>query len=302
MKPVRIPADIDREDPLLAGLAARQLAILATGSLLAWSVYSGLRATAPAALIAGLVAPILLGAAALALLRRDGVGLDRLLLAALRHAASPHRMVPAPDGVPAVPSWIDAPKTRLPAPLRLPLAAISDDGIIDLGSDGAAVICRASSLTFGLRTQAEQEALVAAFARFLDSLDAPVQIAVRAGLADLDGMATEIEGAAPTLPHPELERAAIEHARFLRRLGAGRDVLRRTVLIVLRHPSGSDARTPLLRRAEEATSALSSTGIGLAVLDGEAATAALIESMDPDEHRRAARSTPDGSPITGAAA
>jgi len=302
MKPVRIPADIDREDPLLAGLSARQLAILATGSVLAWSVYSALRAVVPAALIAGLVVPILLSAAALALLRRDGVGLDRLLLAALRHAASRRRLVPAPDGVPAIPSWIEAPKTRLPAPLRLPPGAISDDGVIDLGSDGAAVICRASSLTFGLRTQGEQEALVAAFARFLDSLGAPVQIAVRSGLADLDGMASEIEGEAPTLPHPELERAAMEHALFLRRLGNGRDVLRRTVLVVLRLPSGSDARTTLLRRAEEAASALSSAGIGLAVLDGDEATAALIESMDPDQRRCTARRAPDGTPITRAAA
>ncbi len=299
MKPVRIPADIDREDPLLAGLSARQLAILAVGSLLAWTMYSALRAAAPPAVTAAVLLPVLLSATALALVRRDGLGLDKLVVVALRHVTSAHRLVPAPRGVVPAPSWVDAPKTRLPAPLRLPPTAISEQGVVDLGADGAAVVCRASSLTFGLRTHGEQEALVAAFARFLDSLTAPAQITVRAGLADLDRMAADIEGSAPTLPHPELERAALEHARFLRRLGAGRDVLRRSVLVTLRQARGSDATTTLHRRAAEAASTLSAAGIGLSVLDGEEVAAALLEAMDPDEQRCAVGRSSESEPVRG---
>jgi Ca2+-binding RTX toxin-like protein len=37
---VRIPADVDREDRLLAGLSARQLAILGTAAVVLWVAYA----------------------------------------------------------------------------------------------------------------------------------------------------------------------------------------------------------------------------------------------------------------------
>jgi hypothetical protein len=51
------------------------------------------------------------------------------------------------------------------APLDLPASGAGDDGIIDLGNQGAALICQALAISFGLRTQAGQHALVVAFGR-----------------------------------------------------------------------------------------------------------------------------------------
>jgi len=140
--------------------------------------------------------------------------------------------------------------------LRLPFAGVSGDGIIDLGIDGLAMICRASAVTFSLRTPAEQEALVAGFARWLNSLDQAAQILVRAEPIDLTPSIDALLDAAPALPHPALEAAARGHAAFLADLGARRDLLRREVLVVLRQPSGTDAPARLHRRAAEATRAL----------------------------------------------
>jgi hypothetical protein len=47
-----------------------------------------------------------LAALALAVGRRDGLSLDRLLAAALHQARSPRRLVPAPEGVAPPPGWI----------------------------------------------------------------------------------------------------------------------------------------------------------------------------------------------------
>jgi hypothetical protein len=169
----------------------------------------------------------------------------------------------------------------LPAPLRLPLGEVVPDGIIDLGADGLAVVCRASAVTFSLRTPAEQEALVAGFARWLNSLADPVQILVRAEPVDLTPTIDALTDAAPGLPHPALEAAARDHARFLADLAARRDLLRREVLVVLHQPAGSDAAGRLHRRATEATTALAAAGVTVTPLDGPAAQSCLARALDP---------------------
>ena len=81
---VRIPADVDRPDTVLAGLTARQLAILAIAAVAIWAGYVTTRAVLPLSVFAALAAPVALAAGALALGRRDGLSADRWVLAALR--------------------------------------------------------------------------------------------------------------------------------------------------------------------------------------------------------------------------
>jgi hypothetical protein len=288
---VRIPADVDREDRLVAGLTARQLGLLAVvGLALAglWSVTRTLLPT-PVFLVAG--APIASVAVVLAIGRRDGLPADRLALAFLRHVTSNRRLVPAPEGVPTLPP--DAPRTKLPAPLDLPVGEVGSDGIIDLRGAGSALVCRASSLNFGLRTEAEQRALVAAFGRWLNSLTSPVQVVVRAERVDVASAVAALREDAASLPSVELEEAALDHARFLAELAARRDVLRRMVLLVFRDaaPTGSES---LARTATETARALGGAGIAVTPLSTDEARAALGNAMDPDcRPRPAGLSAPD---------
>jgi hypothetical protein len=287
---VRIPADVDRPDKLLAGLTARQLAILAVAAVALWAGYAATRHLVPPAAYGAVAIPIGAIAALLALGRVEGVPADRWVIAAWQHRRSSRRLVPAPEGVPAVPGFLaeaaSSKPSALPAPLRLPLAGIGANGVVDLGPDGLAVICRASAVTFSLRTPVEQEALVAGFARFLNSLADPVQVLVRAEPLDVGPAIDALVDAAPGLPHLALERAARDHAAFLADLAASRDLLRREVLVVLRQPAGqasTDGRGAgrLLRRAAEAVTALGAAGVSLSVLDGVAASGVLARSLDP---------------------
>jgi PrgI family protein len=209
---VRIPADVEREDRLLANLTARQLAILGLGGIILWAAYDATRHVIPVAGFAAAAAPFAAVAVLLALGRVGGMPADRLAWAAWRQWRSPGRLVPAPEGVPGVPRFVPgflpglvgaaaAPlPAPLPAPLRLPMVAIDDDGLIDLGADGLAVICRASAVSFSLRTPPEQEALVAGFGRYLNSLSDPAQVLVRAEPFDLAPVIAELEHTAPGLP------------------------------------------------------------------------------------------------------
>jgi len=326
--PTVIPADVDKEDRLLAGLTARQLAILAVAGVAAWGVIVAAKTLLPLPVAAALAAALAALGAVLALGRRDGLPADRLALAALRQRRAPRRQVLAPEGVTPAPAWAQAgaagraagrqqrggsgsggvpgPSPGLgpdPAPLAFPARRLDDDGVIDLGPDGAALVCQASPVNLGLRTPAEQDALVAAFARLLNAVTAPLQILVRAEQADLRAAVAALRDAAGGLPHPALEAACREHAAFLDELAARRDVLRRQVLVVLREPAPAAAATAgpaLRRRAQAATASLAAAGITLTPLDGHEAAEVLHRAADPEAPPRPPGLAPPDAIITTA--
>jgi PrgI family protein len=241
--PVRIPADVDREDRILANLTARQLAILAGTGIVLYALWALTRTVLPLPVFLIVAIPVGATAALLALGQRDGMSLDRLLLAAVRQRVQPRHRVAAPEGVRPAPTWLtgqvsddDRRSGISPAALRLPAEGVTDTGVVDLGNDGAAVVAVVSTVNFALRTPGEQQALVASFGRYLHSLTAPVQVLIRAERLDLSGQITELRDAAPGLPHPMLEAAAREHADYLDQLSRATDLLRRQVLLVLREP------------------------------------------------------------------
>ena len=144
-----------------------------------------------------------------------------------------------------------------PAGLPGPPCGLDEQGVVDLGADGAALLCQASAVNLALRTEAEQQALVASFARVLDALASPVQVLVRSDRVDLGQAVAALEAAAPGLPHPGLEAACREHARFLAGLAGRREVLRRELLVVFREPAGTaDPAAVLAGRADQAAGIL----------------------------------------------
>jgi PrgI family protein len=300
---IRVPADVERPDEILAGLSARQLGIVAATGVLLWLAYTATRALVPPVVFAGLALPVGAVAAALVLVRRDGLGLDALLAAAVRQRLSPRRLIPAHEPARPVPRWVAAPAGRLPAPLRLPARAIAPSGVVDLGRDGVAVVCACSTVNFSLRSTTEQNGLVAAYARWLNSVTGPVQVLVRADRLDLAPAITRLREAAPGLPHRALEDAALDHAAFLADLSVSRDLLRRQVLLVLREPAaGTAARRAaagrVLRRAQEAAAALAAAEVTVHILDGPETTAVLAASADPHGPPRPDHQAPPEAVVT----
>jgi hypothetical protein len=147
-QPVRIPSDVDREDRILANLTARQLAILAVTGIVLYGTWTLSRHVVPLPVFLVLAVPVGVTAAVLALGQRDGMSLDRLLLAAVRQRLQPRHQVAAPEGVRNAPEWLTsqaAPSDAAglvdgsqvsPAPLRLPAEGVTDAGVIDLGGTG----------------------------------------------------------------------------------------------------------------------------------------------------------------------
>ena len=174
-EPVPIPADVDMPDKVLAGLTARQVAIATVAAVIIWAGFQATRHVMPLPAFAALASPVGLAAVALVIGERDGLPLDRLLLAAWRQRRAPRRLVTAPEGVPAPPAWAAVPGPPAPPPAVLaPLwQHIGPDGVIGLGSAGAAAVAAVSTVNFALRSPEEQDALAAAYGRWLNSLTGP---------------------------------------------------------------------------------------------------------------------------------
>lgn len=325
-QPVRIPADVDRPDTVLAHLTARQLLILAVTGIVLYGTWSAVRAVVPVVVFLIPAIPLAAGATFIALGKRDGLPLDRLLLAAVRQRLSPRIQVAAPEGIHPAPAWLTDRATpydgqdTTPAALRLPAESITQAGVIDLGTDGISAIAVCGTVNFALRTPAEQDALVAGFGRYLHSLTVPAQILVRCQHLDLTAQIDELRQRAASLPHPALEAAAREHADFLDQLAADSDLLSRQVLLVLRepvHPAASpsalspltrlrkdhrreDVTDPAARRAAEARlvrrvqEAAGLLGVPVTFLDAGQSTAVLASACNPGSL------LPTNAPLAGA--
>ncbi|HZD15714.1 MAG TPA: PrgI family protein [Pseudonocardiaceae bacterium] len=288
---VKIPADVDRPDRILAGLTARQVAILAVTAAALYLGWLVTRTLVPGWLFVAAAVPVVVAGIALAIGRRDGTSVETLARAALLFHIRPrllrhrtHREVPAPGWAAARAHHSGAPKGRA-GTLRLPAQAIeaagAGVGAVDLGGDGMAVIAAASTVNFALRTESEQAGLVDCFARLLHAQTAPLQILVRAQPLDLGPALGELAEAAAALPHPALRAAAAGHQQWLAGLAATRTLLARQVLLVLREPSRPGAEARLARRLEDARRALAPAEITLTALDTTAVHAVLAAATDP---------------------
>jgi hypothetical protein len=278
---VRIPADVDMADRIFAGLTARQLAILGAHALFLALLFGVLGERVPLPLLGAIAILVACIGLLWATTSAEGVTWERMALSALRHLGRPRKRVLAPEGIPEPPSWVgDVPSL---APIEFPVHDASPDGHVDLGEEGAAAICRASSVNFALRSETEQRALVEGFARLLNALDAPVQFLVRSNRVDLRGLVGAIDEAAGGLAHPALETAALEHATFLRSIGSRRDVLSRQVLVCFREPGGiEESASRLGHRVEEAGALLRGIGVRLARQEGAEIAALLASAADPE--------------------
>ncbi|MEY8043662.1 PrgI family protein, partial [Saccharopolyspora cebuensis] len=199
--PVKIPADFDIEDRVLGPLTARQLAFFGATALALYLLWRATRTVLPWPALAGITVVVAGAVAVLVLGTRDGLSLDRLLLAALRQRLQPRLRLAAPEGIQPAPEWIDdravtdstARRGETTGQVGLPAEEVSEAGVVNLGPDGLAVVAACSTVNFALRTPAEQEALVGVFARWLHSLTAPAQILVRTQRLDLSAQITDLD-------------------------------------------------------------------------------------------------------------
>jgi hypothetical protein len=284
---VPVPADIGAPDQIAWGLSFRQLAIIGGAALAGWMLYGAFGQLLPGVVWLVAAVPAAGLTVAVAVGRRDALPLDVWLRHGLMLRRTPSVQVTGRPrrGVPLVDVAGQPP--QLPAPLRSPVTAISQDGTLTVDGVARQVIA-CGTTNIALRTGTEQAALLDGFGRWLNALTTPAQIVVAAQRHDLTPYAQAVHATSARLPHPALAAAADAYAAFLLELDATRDPLRRQVLAVV--PAGHTRDTT--------TRALSALGVTTQALEGPAVTAALAAAVDPfDPPVPGPRAVP-GTPIT----
>lgn len=118
----------------------------------------------------------------------------------------------------------------------LPLEEIVEGVLCLRGGEYRAVI-QAQSINFALKSEEEQEAVMAAYRSFLNSLSHPVQMLVRVLPTNIEpylkGFRTNVTSHANS---EAIRRLALDHELFVRRLARERTLLERRFYLVV--PSG----------------------------------------------------------------
>lgn len=194
-------------------------------------------------------------------------------------------------------------RRRRPASVQelLPLDEIAGDVLRLRGGDYRAVL-QAGSVNFALKSEPEQEAILAGYRRFLNGLSYPLQVLVRVVPTDVEGYLAGLrEARAGT---ETLRRLALDHESFVRRIARERTLLDRRFFVVV--PAGMDgaferrgvalpwrrsprqgrlradlmaARRRLSFRCSEVTQGLGAFGVITRRLDGEELAALWRETL-----------------------
>ncbi|WP_335986644.1 PrgI family protein [Glycomyces sp. MUSA5-2] len=270
---VPVPADLDVPDAVLWGANGRQVALLAPACLVALLAWYRLAGDVDPRLLLVITAPPLAAVAALAFGRVDGLDLDRLALAALRRPRGPL----APGRPDPGAARVAASRAPVPRPVRGPVHALSEEGLLDLGPAGVACAVDVGCVNFSLRSADEQEQLVAAFAGLLGAVEAHVQVLVATRPVDLTGYLAESARTARELADPALSQAAADHTVWLAELMRGQRLLERQVTVAVRC-----ADAELCERAVEAVTAFAeSIGVAARRLDGAGVAERVRAGIDP---------------------
>jgi len=117
----------------------------------------------------------------------------------------------------------------------LPLEDVMDGVLCLRGGDYRAVL-EAQSVNFALKSDSEQEAIMAGYRAFLNALSYPIHVVVRILPTDVEPYLTALRGQTSARSAETLRRLALDHEAFVRRLARERTLLERRFYVVV--PAG----------------------------------------------------------------
>lgn len=115
---------------------------------------------------------------------------------------------------------------------HLPIADITNDVVI-YKDGGAALVMESTSLNFGLLSEKEQQAVIAAYAAMINSLSFSIQIVVRTQRKDISSYLTFLDEQAKKITHPLLAKLMGEYRGFITESVKKKNVLGKRFFVVL---------------------------------------------------------------------
>ena len=114
----------------------------------------------------------------------------------------------------------------------VPIADIVDD-IVMFNDGGAALVMESTSLNFGLLSDREQEAVIAAFAALINSLSFAIQIVVRTQRKDISQYLIFLENSMEKIQNTKLESLMKSYKNFIEETIKKKNVLGKRFFVVV---------------------------------------------------------------------
>ena len=130
--------------------------------------------------------------------------------------------------------FISIPDKPLSAPSQnhLPIADIVDD-VVMYKDGGAAIILETTSLNFGLLSEKEQQAVIAAYDALLNSLSFAIQIVIRSQRKDISSYLEYLDKASDKIQNPKLVEIMKGYKSFVAETIKKKNVLGKRFFIVI---------------------------------------------------------------------
>ncbi|MDD5110686.1 MAG: hypothetical protein PHI63_05760 [Patescibacteria group bacterium] len=151
-----------------------------------------------------------------------------------------------------------AQKTKFPSAQRgLPIAEIKEDCVVLKDSTLRAVIL-VSSINFSLKSEDEQNAIIAAYVNFLNTIDFPLQIVIQSRKLNISAYLTRLEQKEKELSNELLKLQIAEYRRYVSELVELGEIMTKRFYVVVPHNPLSDKQKGWFKRLMEVFRAASS--------------------------------------------
>lgn len=114
----------------------------------------------------------------------------------------------------------------------LPVAEVRNNAII-LKNGGVRGVLEVEALNYNLKSETEQQAIIAGYGAFVNTLPCPIQIIVRSRKMNIDGYIENIRSTGEKQTNPLLKEQTLNYASFIQKLVDVADIMQKKFYIVI---------------------------------------------------------------------
>ncbi len=129
----------------------------------------------------------------------------------------------------------------------LPIAEIKEDTVV-LKNGGLRAVLKVNSLNFNLKSELEQQGIIAGYQGFINTLIFPVQILIRSTRLNIDPYIKGVREKAETQPSPLLKEQTLDYAEFMEKLVDIADIMQKNFFVIVPIDAPTKAKRGLVAR------------------------------------------------------
>lgn len=129
----------------------------------------------------------------------------------------------------------------------LPIAEIKEDTLM-LKNGGMRAIVKVHAMNFNLKSEVEQQGIIAGYQSFVNTLLFPIQIVIRSTHLNIDPYISQLQKRAKDQPNELLKNQTIDYANFMEKLVNVADIMQKSYYIVIPMDGGTKQHRGLLTR------------------------------------------------------